>query len=65
MLSQCLHNSEMSLVSAARALQPSTLLRASIAVAVVTIAMKTLAWWITQSVGLLSRSEERRVGKEC
>lgn len=48
----------MSLVSAARALPPSTLLRASIAVAVVTIAMKTFAWWITSSVGLLSDAME-------
>ena len=37
---------------------PRTLLRASIAVAVVTIVMKTLAWHITDSVGLLSDAME-------
>ena len=39
-------------------LTPEVLLRASIVVAVLTIAMKTLAWWITQSVGLLSDAME-------
>jgi cation diffusion facilitator family transporter len=39
-------------------LPPQVLLRASIAVAVITIAMKTLAWWITDSVGLLSDAME-------
>ena len=39
-------------------LTPEKLLRASIAVAVLTIVMKTLAWWITQSVGLLSDAME-------
>ena len=42
----------------AQDLTPETLLRASIAVAVLTIVMKTLAWWITQSVGLLSDAME-------
>ncbi|MBI2769463.1 MAG: cation transporter [Burkholderiales bacterium] len=51
----------MSLVPAARALSPSFLLRASIAVAVATIAMKGWAWWITQSVGLLSDAMESLV----
>jgi cation diffusion facilitator family transporter len=48
----------MDLTAAARAASPSLLLRASIAVAVVTIAMKTTAWWITDSVGLLSDAME-------
>lgn len=51
----------MAFVSSVRALSPITLLRASIAVAVVTIAMKTLAWWITDSVGLLSDAMESLV----
>jgi cation diffusion facilitator family transporter len=42
----------------AKSLPPQVLLRASIAVAVITIAMKTLAWWITDSVGLLSDAME-------
>jgi cation diffusion facilitator family transporter len=37
---------------------PKTLLRASIAVAAVTIALKTLAWYITDSVALLSDAME-------
>jgi cation diffusion facilitator family transporter len=37
---------------------PQTLLRASIAVAAVTIALKTLAWYITDSVALLSDAME-------
>ncbi|RYF41123.1 MAG: cation transporter [Comamonadaceae bacterium] len=41
-----------------RRLTPTTLLRASIALAVVTIVLKTLAWWITGSVGLLSDAME-------
>jgi cation diffusion facilitator family transporter len=48
----------MTLSSAAKNLPPSLLLRVSIAVAVITIAMKTLAWWITDSVGLLSDAME-------
>jgi cation diffusion facilitator family transporter len=39
-------------------LSPSTLLRVSVVVAIVTIAMKTLAWYITGSVGLLSDAME-------
>ena len=42
-----------------RAARPqSPLLRVSIVVAVITIAMKSLAWWITDSVGLLSDAME-------
>ncbi|MBX3658281.1 MAG: cation transporter [Ramlibacter sp.] len=37
---------------------PQNLLRASVGVAVVTIALKTLAWWLTDSVGLLSDAME-------
>ena len=40
---------------------PQALLRVSIAVAVLTIALKTLAWWITDSVGLLSDAMESLV----
>ena len=39
-------------------LTPQLLLRVSIAVAVLTIALKTMAWWITGSVGLLSDAME-------
>jgi cation diffusion facilitator family transporter len=38
--------------------QVKTLLKLSIATAVATIAMKTAAWWITDSVGLLSDAME-------
>jgi cation diffusion facilitator family transporter len=38
--------------------QVKTLLKLSIAAAVATIAMKTTAWWITDSVGLLSDAME-------
>ena len=38
--------------------KPRALLRASIAVAVLTIALKILAWWLTGSVGLLSDAME-------
>ena len=41
-----------------KSLSPQFLLRVSIVVAVVTITLKTLAWWITQSVGLLSDAME-------
>ncbi len=37
---------------------PKTLLRASIAVAAITIALKTLAWYVTDSVALLSDAME-------
>ena len=40
---------------------PQALLRASVLVAIITIAMKTLAWWITDSVGLLSDAMESLV----
>jgi cation diffusion facilitator family transporter len=42
-------------------LPPQLLLRLSIVVAILTIAIKTLAWWITQSVGLLSDAMESLV----
>lgn len=48
----------MSLVSAAQRLEPQVLLRWSVAVAALTIVLKTLAWWITGSVGLLSDAME-------
>ncbi|HSV55087.1 MAG TPA: cation diffusion facilitator family transporter [Burkholderiaceae bacterium] len=43
------------------ALTPRRLLRASIGVALVTIALKTWAWWLTDSVGLLSDAMESLV----
>ena len=51
----------MALASSIRMLSPTVLLRASIAVAVLTIALKTGAWWITDSVGLLSDAMESLV----
>jgi cation diffusion facilitator family transporter len=39
-------------------MQTQTLLKLSIATAVVTIALKTAAWWVTDSVGLLSDAME-------
>ena len=42
-------------------MQVKTLLKLSIAVAIATIAMKGLAWWITDSVGLLSDAMESLV----
>ena len=42
-------------------LSPKALLAASVGVAVVTIALKTLAWWLTDSVGLLSDAMESLV----
>jgi cation diffusion facilitator family transporter len=50
-----------SMSSKVEQLPPQLLLRVSIAVALITIAMKTLAWWITQSVGLLSDAMESLV----
>src|SRR4051812_5799264 len=47
--------------AAVQKLSPQFLLRISIAVALVTIALKTLAWWLTQSVGLLSDAMESLV----
>lgn len=51
----------MSLAAAARNLNPEVLLRWSVGVAVLTIGLKTLAWWITGSVGLLSDAMESGV----
>jgi cation diffusion facilitator family transporter len=51
----------MSIVDVAKSLPPTTLLRASIGVAVLTIGLKTLAWWLTGSVGLLSDAMESLV----
>jgi cation diffusion facilitator family transporter len=51
----------MSLAATAQRLPPQVLLRWSIAVAVATIALKTLAWWLTDSVGLLSDAMESLV----
>lgn len=48
----------MSLAEKALAIPPETLLRASVGVAVVVLALKTLAWWLTGSVGLLSDAME-------
>lgn len=42
-------------------LTPQRLLMASVAMAIVTIALKTLAWWLTDSVGLLSDAMESLV----
>ncbi|HSV78393.1 MAG TPA: cation diffusion facilitator family transporter [Ramlibacter sp.] len=44
--------------AAARRLPPQVLLRWSVAVAALTITLKTLAWWLTDSVGLLSDAME-------
>ena len=51
----------MPFVTTVSNLPPRFLLRASIVVAIVTIALKTLAWWITDSVGLLSDAMESLV----
>ena len=48
----------MTLTDRLGAIAPKVWLRASIAVAVLTIGLKTLAWWITGSVGLLSDAME-------
>ena len=48
----------MSLAESARRLEPQVLLRWSVGVAAVTITLKTLAWWLTGSVGLLSDAME-------
>jgi cation diffusion facilitator family transporter len=42
-------------------LTPRRLLMASVVVAVITITLKTLAWWVTDSVGLLSDAMESLV----
>lgn len=49
------------MLSAIRNAPPQLLLRVSVAVAVLTIGLKTLAWWITDSVGLLSDAMESLV----
>lgn len=51
----------MSLADRARTIPPQTWLRVSIVVAVLTIVLKTLAWWLTGSVGLLSDAMESLV----
>ncbi|MBA2962655.1 MULTISPECIES: cation diffusion facilitator family transporter [Ramlibacter] len=51
----------MSLAVRARAVPPGVWLRVSIGVAVLTIGLKTLAWWLTGSVGLLSDAMESLV----
>lgn len=45
----------------ARFFTPQRLLMASVVVALVTITLKTLAWWVTDSVGLLSDAMESLV----
>lgn len=49
------------MASKVESLSPQLLLRLSIVVALATIALKTLAWWITHSVGLLSDAMESLV----
>jgi cation diffusion facilitator family transporter len=49
------------MVLALRHLTPQRLLMASVVVALITITLKTLAWWITDSVGLLSDAMESLV----
>lgn len=51
----------MSLAAAAQRIPPQVLLRWSIAVALATMGLKTLAWWLTGSVGLLSDALESLV----
>lgn len=46
------------LSSSSKWLQPRNLLRLSVVVALLTIVLKTLAWWLTGSVGLLSDALE-------
>lgn len=46
------------LSSSSKWLQPHNLLRLSVVVALLTIVLKTLAWWLTGSVGLLSDALE-------
>ena len=47
--------------TASRFLTPQRLLMASVVVALITITLKTLAWWVTDSVGLLSDAMESLV----
>ena len=51
----------MSLAARAALVMPATWLRVSIAVALATIGLKTAAWWLTGSVGLLSDAMESGV----
>jgi cation diffusion facilitator family transporter len=51
----------MSLVSFAQRIPPQALLRWSVLVAIATIVLKTFAWWLTSSVGLLSDAMESLV----
>lgn len=51
----------MTLRERVQAVGPQGWLRVSIAVALLTIALKTLAWWLTGSVGLLSDAMESLV----
>lgn len=51
-----MHNSNAS--TSSKWLQPHNLLRISVLVALLTIVLKTLAWWLTGSVGLLSDALE-------
>lgn len=51
----------MSLALRAGSIAPETLLRVSVGAALVTIALKGLAWWLTGSVGLLSDAMESLV----
>ena len=51
----------MSLTSSAQRLEPQVLLRWSVGVAALTIGLKTMAWWLTDSVGLLSDAMESGV----
>ena len=53
-----MHNRSMALIASAKSASPHALLRVSIGVAVITIVMKTGAWWITDSVSLLSDAME-------
>ena len=55
------HNRRMSFTAAASRIPPQVLLRWSVAVAVGTITLKGLAWWLTGSVGLLSDAMESLV----
>ncbi len=48
----------MSLALSAQRIPPEVLLRWSVGVAALTIVLKTLAWWLTGSVGLLSDAME-------
>jgi cation diffusion facilitator family transporter len=51
----------MTLTARLRDIGPEAWLRVSIIVAVLTIGLKTLAWWLTDSVGLLSDAMESLV----